>query len=1074
MAGWLKKIILMFTKTALVGLSVLIALLIMGQIVLLMGLSALNAGAFQKQVQEQVANALDGTGYSAIFQKLGYDPARGFTFYDIKISDAAGEWASADQLSFGIAYSKLLWKNLEMKIGAHDLLIARLPLSEAKRDRAQAEPSVEPFELPDIYVTQINVSDLKIHKLQIAKAVGGADIMLSPEANLSLKVDDNSKIGMSLTLEPGGISEQTKEWPKSIELGGWMSSKTLDVNLEKLAINADQYQLAGQGQCNLGKDGLVSVDLSGRYADLTRLTDGYLASTQFNLTINGQCANPDLQMTGYVDPASLHENGLERLNWAASAKLASDAISGKLDVATEYQGHKVELSASAAQQGRDIVIEKLSGTAPKVDIGGNGRLSLDNYIFDGAVTLAASDLSIYQGALPQNISGSAKASIRLKNVNDKQGAELSFLVQDAKASNLELKKANGRIRFDDVSTAWPQDVAIDVDRLRAGAAMTLEKGALSLSAGAGASYKLSLAAKGQAIRPVALKADADLSGLGNAYPSLRNIKATATIGKSQMNLSGAIEQNDVNVTLSSKSIRLSDLPVSLPDSLSKAEISGDVTMTGLPSRPVTNAHILAQGLASGPYKDLRLTADARHEGDVAKLTFIGRGSGIKTMSGTAELPLSFALDPFSANLNFDGPLMAHLKSDLDAGALAALALNPLQRVSGKLSVSADLGGTINRPNVEGEIVLKDGTFADSQAGIKLESIQLASSLANDTFILKSLSATDGESGALTASGNMSLTTLEPRFTLNAKNMHMPKTDMADGHIDAALNLGRSGGVYGLNGQIDVHKLSITVPASFQSKIPELNIIEEKKNPNTASTASPIALAVKINAPNQIFVRGWGLDAEFGGGVNVSGDLNRPLLDGTLASRRGRYEEFGKRFTITRANLRFQGEVPPSPYLDVEATTPAGDITAAIGLSGPVVKPAIAFSSTPALPQDEVLSRLLFGRDTSKITPFQAVQLAQTVRRLSGEGSDGGLDPLGLLRSATGLDDISVDTDASGETNVGVGKYLTDKVYLEVEKGKSPTSGSAKVQIELTPSVNVQTKVGQDAQAGGGIFWKKDY
>jgi translocation and assembly module TamB len=105
--------------------------------------------------------------------------------------------------------------------------------------------------------------------------------------------------------------------------------------------------------------------------------------------------------------------------------------------------------------------------------------------------------------------------------------------------------------------------------------------------------------------------------------------------------------------------------------------------------------------------------------------------------------------------------------------------------------------------------------------------------------------------------------------------------------------------------------------------------------------------------------------------------------------------------------------------------------------------------------------------------MQAIQLTQTLRRFSGQGG-AGFDPLGTLREATGLDNIAVDTDDSGAPNVGVGKYLSDKVYLEFKRGQSEASGAANLQIEITPQINVETEVGQDARAGGGIFWRRDY
>src|SRR5690606_9985702 len=102
----------------------------------------------------------------------------------------------------------------------------------------------------------------------------------------------------------------------------------------------------------------------------------------------------------------------------------------------------------------------------------------------------------------------------------------------------------------------------------------------------------------------------------------------------------------------------------------------------------------------------------------------------------------------------------------------------------------------------------------------------------------------------------------------------------------------------------------------------------------------------------------------------------------------------------------------------------------------------------------------FGRTTARITPLQAVQLTQTLRRFSGKGGDG-FDPLGTLRGLTGFDNIAVDTDESGATNVGVGKYLSDKVYLEFKRGQGEASGAASLQLEITPEISAETEIGQD-------------
>src|SRR3546814_13058076 len=54
------------------------------------------------------------------------------------------------------------------------------------------------------------------------------------------------------------------------------------------------------------------------------------------------------------------------------------------------------------------------------------------------------------------------------------------------------------------------------------------------------------------------------------------------------------------------------------------------------------------------------------------------------------------------------------------------------------------------------------------------------------------------------------------------------------------------------------------------------------------------------------------------------------------------------------------------------------LNATIRVTGRGQKPEIAFTSTPALPQDELLSRLLFGTSITNLSAPEALQLASAV------------------------------------------------------------------------------------------------
>lgn len=74
-----------------------------------------------------------------------------------------------------------------------------------------------------------------------------------------------------------------------------------------------------------------------------------------------------------------------------------------------------------------------------------------------------------------------------------------------------------------------------------------------------------------------------------------------------------------------------------------------------------------------------------------------------------------------------------------------------------------------------------------------------------------------------------------------------------------------------------------------------------------------------------------------------------------------------------------------------------------------------------------------------------------------------------------VDRVRLETgEDPGETALGVGKYLGERTYVEVQQGLGVDSGKVSVQLELTPDIRVQSEVEADSQSAVGIFWKKDY
>jgi len=111
---------------------------------------------------------------------------------------------------------------------------------------------------------------------------------------------------------------------------------------------------------------------------------------------------------------------------------------------------------------------------------------------------------------------------------------------------------------------------------------------------------------------------------------------------------------------------------------------------------------------------------------------------------------------------------------------------------------------------------------------------------------------------------------------------------------------------------------------------------------------------------------------------------------------------------------------------------------------------------------------------TQISALQAVQLAASLNSL--RGGSGGLNPLGRLRSATGIDRLRIldaDTATGRGTAVAAGMYLSDKIYVElITDAKGFTATQLEVALSRTLSLLSQFSSNHDSSAS--IRYHREY
>ena len=266
-------------------------------------------------------------------------------------------------------------------------------------------------------------------------------------------------------------------------------------------------------------------------------------------------------------------------------------------------------------------------------------------------------------------------------------------------------------------------------------------------------------------------------------------------------------------------------------------------------------------------------------------------------------------------------------------------------------------------------------------------------------------------------------------------------------------------------------------ATAAAAVPTLNVREINAiTENVVNRAQPIQwrLAIKARVPNRLAVSGLGIDSEWRGDFDIGGSIISPTVRGQADLVRGGYEFAGRRFDLARGQIRFQGESPPDPILDIVATGDTQGLTASIRVTGTGLKPDIAFSSNPALPQDELLSRMLFGTSITNLSAPEAVQLAAAVASLQGGGN--GLNPINALRTAIGLDRLRIlaaDTTTGQKTAIAAGKYITRRTYVEIITDGQGYSAT-RAEFQVTRWLSLLSTISTIGRQSATVRVSKDY
>ena len=575
--------------------------------------------------------------------------------------------------------------------------------------------------------------------------------------------------------------------------------------------------------------------------------------------------------------------------------------------------------------------------------------------------------------------------------------------------------------------------------------------------------------KGEAVR---LLAPARVSfGDGVAVDRLRVGLQTAVL-----DLSGRVSPA-LNLTASLRGVT-PDLAKPFAPSVDAAgDISADAHLTGTTAAPSGTVRLSATGLRmrSGPARGLptaNITANAQLAGKAATLD-VRLNAGQSNVAVNGRAPLGA------------GPLDLHATGGLDLAMLDPILAPAGRRARGNLALNAGVTGTVAAPQVNGSVTLAGGEIQDFGQGVRISNIAANIQAAGQTIRIASFTGQAGP-GTIAASGSVGLAGAMPvNLTVTLRNARPLASDRLTATLNADLAVrGDVQGTLAASGKISIVQATINVPEHLPASVAVLPVtIAGAPPPPPAKPGAVVRLDLQLDTPGQIFVRGRGLDAILGGSLHVGGTTTAPQVNGDFTMRRGTFSLAGTNLTFSRGKVGFEGAGVTNkidPSLDFQADAPTTTGTASLIVSGFASAPKISLTSSPPLPQDEVLAQLLFGRSAAQLGPFQYAEIAAALAELSGTG---GSNPLDRVRKGLGLDRLSIGgatnsngtTSSSASATLEAGKYIANGVFVGAKQGTSGAQTQAEVQIDIYKGLKAETDVGTGAGGNSvGLTYQFEY
>ncbi|WP_426817385.1 autotransporter assembly complex protein TamB [Winslowiella sp. 2C04] len=439
----------------------------------------------------------------------------------------------------------------------------------------------------------------------------------------------------------------------------------------------------------------------------------------------------------------------------------------------------------------------------------------------------------------------------------------------------------------------------------------------------------------------------------------------------------------------------------------------------------------------------------------AQLDWLIRIANNGQMDGNVQIADPEGRRTLSGNVNITDLSLAMLNPALMQG----------EKVAGVLNAGLRLGGNLQRPQVFGQLALRNVDVDGNFMPVDLTSANLTMLFNGMSSTLEGLIQTS--QGQINLNGDADWSQLDnwrARVAAKGNRVRVTVPPMVRMDVSPDLVFQATPSMFNLDGRVDIPWARITVqevPESAVGVSSDEVMLDQNLQPIAPKSAAiPINSNLVIHIGNDVRLDAFGLKARLNGDLKLVQDKRGLGLNGQINIPSGRFHAYGQDLIVRKGELQFAGP-PDQPYLNLEAIrnpeATENDVTAGLRVTGLADEPKVEIFADPAMSQQEALSYLLRGQGLNSDGDGNALTSA-----LVGLGVAQSGQVMGKIGETFGVSNLALDTAGVGDSQqVQVSGYVLPGLQVKYGVGIFDSLATLTLRYRLMPKFYLEAVSGID-------------